>query len=227
MRPVGGCGRYRKKAHSHVGADALLGTHRASRLPDPSHLSGEAAGKEITLYSVWLELRYGISACLILTISLITAIFYFHPATSNVISFFRTVPVLPEGYGRVEEVYVGVREQVKAGQPLFKLDTSKQEASAETARRKDCRDRCRARVGQDAARRRQRPGRRGAKRLSAGRRRACHQAGTVGEKRLDSCAARYREAQGRRPGQGSRRASGTCQPAIVRGADLVRSPDFA
>src|SRR5262245_10008193 len=97
---------------------------------------GKRFGKEITLYSVWFELRYGISACLILTISLITAIFYFHPATSNVVSFFRTVPVLPEGSGRVEEVYVGIREQVKAGQPLFKLDTSEEEAAAETARRK-------------------------------------------------------------------------------------------
>jgi multidrug resistance efflux pump len=97
---------------------------------------GKRFGKEITLYSVWYELRYGISACLILTISLITTIFYFHPATGNVISFFRTVPVLTEKVGRVAEVYVGVREQVKAGQPLFKLDTSEQEASAETARRK-------------------------------------------------------------------------------------------
>src|SRR3954469_17473629 len=86
-------------------------------------VQGKRFGKEITLYSVWFELRYGISACLILTISLITAIFYFHPATSNVISFFRTIPVLSEGTGRVAEVYVGIREQVKAGQPLFKLDT--------------------------------------------------------------------------------------------------------
>src|SRR6185369_13073566 len=54
----------------------------------------------------------------------------------NVVAFFRTVPILPEGSGRVEEVYVGVREKVKAGQPLFKLDTSEEEAAAETARRK-------------------------------------------------------------------------------------------
>lgn len=36
----------------------------------------------------------------------------------------------------MEEIYVGLRSQVKAGQPLFKLDTSKDEADAETARRK-------------------------------------------------------------------------------------------
>src|SRR6185436_844353 len=88
------------------------------------YLQGKRFGREITLYSVWFELRYGISACLILTVSLITTIFYFHPATDNVVSFFRTVPVLPEGVGRVEEVYVGLREKVEAGQPLFKLDTS-------------------------------------------------------------------------------------------------------
>jgi multidrug resistance efflux pump len=100
------------------------------------YVQGKRFGREITLYSVWFELRYGISACVILTVSLITAIFYFHPATGNVVSFFRTVAVLPEGIGRVSQVYVGIREQVKAGEPLFKLDTSQQEAAAETARRK-------------------------------------------------------------------------------------------
>ena len=37
------------------------------------YVQGKRFGKEITLYSVWYELRYGISACLILTISLITS----------------------------------------------------------------------------------------------------------------------------------------------------------
>ena len=99
-------------------------------------VQGKRLGKEINLYSVWFELRYGISACLILTISLITAIFYFHPSAVNAVSYFRTVPILPEGSGRVAEVFVGYREQVKAGQPLFRLDTSVQEAAAETARRR-------------------------------------------------------------------------------------------
>jgi len=93
-------------------------------------------GREITLYSVWYELRYGISACLVLTISLITTIFYFHPATTNAVSFFRTIPILTEGTGRVVEVYVGIREKVKAGQPLFKIDSTQQEAAVETARRR-------------------------------------------------------------------------------------------
>jgi multidrug resistance efflux pump len=34
----------------------------------------------------------------------------------------------------VEEIYVNIRDKVKAGQPIFKLDSSKQEAALETAR---------------------------------------------------------------------------------------------
>ena len=37
---------------------------------------GKRIGHEITIYSMWFELRWGITACLILTISLITMIFY-------------------------------------------------------------------------------------------------------------------------------------------------------
>ena len=59
------------------------------------YVQGKRLGREITLYSVWFELRYGITACLGLTILLVTLILYFHPSTSNAISFYRTVPVLP------------------------------------------------------------------------------------------------------------------------------------
>ncbi len=100
------------------------------------YAQGKRLGREITLYSVWFELRYGITACLALTISLITLILYFHPSTSNAVSFFRTVPLLPEGSGRVEEVYVKVRDKVEAGQPIFRLDSTEQEAALETARRR-------------------------------------------------------------------------------------------
>ena len=106
------------------------------------YVQGKRFGREITLYSVWFELRWGITACLILTVLLITLIFYFHPSTKNAISFFRTVPLLPEGMGRVEEIYVDVRDKVKAGQPIFKLDSSKQEAALETARRRIVGSRC-------------------------------------------------------------------------------------
>jgi multidrug resistance efflux pump len=97
-------------------------------------VQGKQIGREITLYSVWFELRYGITLCLILTIALLTLILYFHPSTNSAISLYRTVPILPEGSGRVEDIYVGFRDKVKAGQRLFKLDSSEQEAALETAR---------------------------------------------------------------------------------------------
>ena len=97
---------------------------------------GKKIGTDITLYSVWFELRYGITACLFLTILLLTVILYFHPSTSNVISFYRTVPILPEGSGRVEEIFVNVSDKVKAGQPIFRLDDSEQKAGLDTAQRK-------------------------------------------------------------------------------------------
>src|SRR5215204_62928 len=99
-------------------------------------VQGKRLGKEITFYSVWFELRWGITACLILTVSLITTIFYNHPSTSNVTLFFRTVPILPEANGRVAETYVGFTGPIAKGAPIFRLDSSNQEAAAETARRK-------------------------------------------------------------------------------------------
>jgi multidrug resistance efflux pump len=96
---------------------------------------GKEIGREITLYSVWYELRWGITGCLILTVLLITVIFYNHPSTTNAISFFRTIPILPESGGRVDEIYVNVTDEVKRGDRLFKLDSAKQEAALETAKR--------------------------------------------------------------------------------------------
>ena len=71
---------------------------------------GKRIGREITLFSVWYELRWGITACVLLTVTLITVIFYYHPATPLATAMFRTVPILPETPGRVIEVYAGVRE---------------------------------------------------------------------------------------------------------------------
>jgi multidrug resistance efflux pump len=99
-------------------------------------VQGKRVGREITLFSMWYELRWGITACVLLTLTLITVIFYFHPSTSSALSFFRTVPVLPETVGRVAEVYVGMRDEVEAGTPLFRLDSSEQQAAVESARRR-------------------------------------------------------------------------------------------
>ena len=100
------------------------------------YVQGKRFGKEITLYSVWFELRWGITGCLILTVLLITTVFYNHPSTTNVTLFFRTVPLMPETIGRVAEVNIGFNEPVKKGAPIFRLDSSKQEAAVESARRK-------------------------------------------------------------------------------------------
>jgi multidrug resistance efflux pump len=100
------------------------------------YVQGKRLGKEITLYSIWFELRWGITACLILTITLITVIFYYHPSTSNVTAFFRTVPIVPEGNGRVAEVHVGWSDEVEQGAPLFRLDSATQKAAADTAERR-------------------------------------------------------------------------------------------
>jgi multidrug resistance efflux pump len=100
------------------------------------YVQGKRLGQEITLFSVWFELRWGITSCLILTVSMITVIFYNHPSTANVTLFFRTVPIVPETIGRVAEVHVDMSGPVVKGAPLFRLDSSKQRAAMETARRK-------------------------------------------------------------------------------------------
>jgi hypothetical protein len=50
---------------------------------------GKRLGREITFYSVWFELRWGIITCLMLTVALITVIFYFHPSTNTATLFYR------------------------------------------------------------------------------------------------------------------------------------------
>ncbi|MEH2589506.1 HlyD family secretion protein [Bradyrhizobium sp. AZCC 1721] len=97
---------------------------------------GKRLGREITFYSVWFELRWGIVTCLMLTVGLITVIFYFHPSTNTATLFYRTIPIVPERVGRVAEVRADFSAPVQKGDVIFKLDTSKQEAAIEAARRK-------------------------------------------------------------------------------------------
>ena len=100
------------------------------------YVQGKRIGKEITLFSMWYELRWGITGCLMLTIGLITTIFYFHPSTTSAMLFFRTVPIAPETVGRVAEVKAGYSQPVTKGTVLFTLDSSKQEAAVATAKAK-------------------------------------------------------------------------------------------
>jgi multidrug resistance efflux pump len=99
------------------------------------YAQGKRLGKEINFFSVWFELRWGIVTCLMLTVGLITVVFYNHPTTKNVTAFYRTVPIVPETNGRVAEIFVSGTARVERGQPIFRLDSAKQEAAAETARR--------------------------------------------------------------------------------------------
>jgi multidrug resistance efflux pump len=100
------------------------------------YAQGKKIGKEITFYSVWFELRWGIVSCLMLTVALITMIFYFHPSSVTATLFFRTVPILPEASGRVAEVHADFSAPVAKGDIIFRLDNSAQQAAVETARRK-------------------------------------------------------------------------------------------
>lgn len=101
------------------------------------YVQNKRIGKEITIFSVWFELRWGITACLVLAVSLITTVFYNHPSTTNVTRFYRTVPIISETNGRVAEVFIsGSSGRIEKGAPIFRLDSSQQEAAAETARRK-------------------------------------------------------------------------------------------
>jgi multidrug resistance efflux pump len=97
---------------------------------------GKRFGHEITFFSVWFELRFGIISCLMLTVALITVIFYYHPSTNTATLYYRTVPILPEISGRVSEVNADFSAPVKKGDVIFRLDSSKQQAAMETARRK-------------------------------------------------------------------------------------------
>jgi multidrug resistance efflux pump len=98
------------------------------------YTQGKRWGKEITFFSMWYELRWGITACVLLTVTLITLIFYYHPSTTNASPFFRTVTILPEGGGRVENVFVKNGQLVQSGDPLFSLYDSTQLAAVDVAK---------------------------------------------------------------------------------------------
>ena len=117
----------------------LLLSAMLTLLPDylfRRYVQGKRIGHEITLFSVWYELRWGIVSCAALAITLATVIFYFHPAATNVISAFRTVSVISDRPGRVAEVFVENNQRVRAGDPLFRLETLREEAAAQTAQRR-------------------------------------------------------------------------------------------
>lgn len=117
----------------------LLISSMVTILPDflfRRYAQGKRWGREITFFSMWYELRYGITLCALLTVSLITLVFFYHPSAVTVTSYFRTVTILPETGGRVSEVLVENNQSVAAGDLLFRLDDSSQRAAVTTALRR-------------------------------------------------------------------------------------------
>ncbi|KIC41922.1 secretion protein HlyD [Ruegeria sp. ANG-R] len=96
-------------------------------------VQGKRIGHEITLFTMWYELRWGLTTCAILALTVITTLFYFHPSSKTAASYFRTVTILPQLGGRVSEVYVRNNEQVTAGQPIFRIEDFTQTAQVEAA----------------------------------------------------------------------------------------------
>ena len=135
---AGGCSRTRRRsapprARCRVMLEIIL-CSLVTILPDylyRRYRQGKRIGHEITLFSVWFELRFGIITCLMLAVALITMIFYFHPSTTSATLFYRTVPIIPETIGRVAEVHVDFSAPVKKGDVIFRLDNSKQQAALE------------------------------------------------------------------------------------------------
>lgn len=100
------------------------------------YAQGKRLGTDITIFSVWYELRWGITACLMLSVLLIAVIFYHHPSTKNAKPFFRAIPIVPEANGRVAEIFINGSSTVEKGAKLFRLDSSKQEAALELAQKR-------------------------------------------------------------------------------------------
>ncbi|NRB37056.1 MAG: HlyD family secretion protein [Pseudomonadales bacterium] len=94
---------------------------------------GMSWGKEITFFTMWYELRWGISACAILTISLVTLVFFYHPSTTHATPIFRTMTILPEQGGRVQHVFVKNNQQVTTGTALFSMYDQSQTAVIDSA----------------------------------------------------------------------------------------------
>ena len=120
-----GSAQHPRKGHKPCWSCALLDAHDSARLSLPALCAREKIwqGDHLILRLVRAKIR---NIRMPYTDNIFNYDnFLLSSIDNNAISLFRDLPVLPEGNGRVEEVYVGLREKVKAGQPLFKLDTSR------------------------------------------------------------------------------------------------------
>jgi hypothetical protein len=95
------------------------------------YAQGKRLGKEITFYSVWFELRWGITP--LDPDSDPNHGDFLQPLSTRNVTLFLEPPIVPEINGRVAEVYVGARSY-QQGAPL-QADSSNRRRS-ESARRK-------------------------------------------------------------------------------------------
>ena len=102
---------------------------------------GKRLGREITLFSVWYELRWGITLCLILTRLAHHHDLLLPPLDPSAVLVFRTSPSCPRpaaGWRRSTSISISASRQ---GQPLFRLDNTEHRATIETATAADRRGR--------------------------------------------------------------------------------------
>ena len=99
-------------------------------------VQGKRIGREITLFSVWYELRWGITLCLILTV-----LADHHDLLLPPLDLERGLGV-PHRHHPARDQRPGRRDLrqhqpgVAQGQPLFRLDSTEHEAAIETAKRR-------------------------------------------------------------------------------------------
>ena len=86
--------------------------------------------REITVYSV----HRAVFVWMVLFFALIFTIEYYHPDSRNALVPFRIVPVVAERGGTVTEIHVVAGQQVKAGDLLFVVDNTGEEAAVASAR---------------------------------------------------------------------------------------------
>lgn len=88
-------------------------------------------GLPIDLYA----LHHAIFAWFTLALIVFFTVFYYYPKSYTGIVTYRTVPVVAENGGDVTALHVGAGDRVRAGDPLFTVESSRERAAVVVARR--------------------------------------------------------------------------------------------
>ena len=187
------------------------------------YAQGKRFGKEITFFSVWYELRWGITGCLMLTISLITMIFYFHPVddrtrrcTSDRADPARRLGPRRGSQCRLQRAGEEGRRAVQAGQ----LEAA---GGAGDRQAQDRRGRCRHDDGAGRRGQGRRADRGSQGQLSAGQGRTRRQERVAAPQSRHRAAARHREAAGAGRSAAGRRRRRHAPPGSRRRCGFRRS----